>query len=987
PPLGIKNEDLASDPKLLPVEVGNDAWVDGRDALKVWALFGGRTDSARAPKTEQRLRLDALTDAVALENLLSDQLVPAIYGGGDLVAWAEIEKTERRNWIGQHADLSLKLGDSADLKAAWSYLITSDKQRLVPSLLDQLRLRGADFADAAYNLSRMATTRTNVLKAIKSNRLPQALLEAKRALLLGEPYARSLVDLVEEAMVCELDWPERLVVGYLVDRLKEVSPKPSPEHEIIELTVAEARTHQPENRDAHYLIRLSDYRLSDGVRALIGDVLHENPILPLRIVAAEGDVPADLLAFEPDPVGVLVSSFSDLSDAVSMLDNGRLPATFSLPVFAADEPPFCERAHSNPIILSFGEKPKKSLPAQFVHLKPGEVIGSALEKVSGTDATPVLISHPDLPITSEHLAIATSHYARFGEPPVLSLMRVNVSLLDRSVEVSPLTGSTAQVVSMVWLPMTVLSLQAARGLLLSLTEATEALIGAQTLMAPAGCSGRVTFAAGAEEKTSTKAEQVCKPLIARWIAGLREQNPPIAPNLPSLSSLRSLALQGPAAQRLTAESALDNCYRVLASVERLSSGRLEEAEADEIASSQSLEVLLAHGLHAELGESVIKLILGQREQVFADERTLRWALRAAGSCGMESKITHTLARSAPAIIAAYPDLLRQVFETLASTLSSHRIATVLLACIASSPASKTARFRHRVAEISRLYLEGPGARQVFAACGSDPHPQSVQAAFAVALSRDGSDFDRPLPPVEALQLAISNRDIKAITAVSRTFAENDTPLLDFLDLLRPFAKELAEMDLDETGLPFHQCQDDHEVALLALISGSETRMAALRQAENGEIGEELKAMMAASLCDSAAFIDHVNALGGDLGPKLAQVAPESTRWIFQAYNEAPSMEVEPSDGRVSVVMSSLDTDEDLIVPAVESVLAQSHEDLELLLIDDGSCRSHREALLEIAKRDPRIRAYTMPRNLGPYLCRNFALSVATGCFLAIQDAD
>ncbi|MEM9044965.1 MAG: glycosyltransferase family A protein, partial [Pseudomonadota bacterium] len=472
-----------------------------------------------------------------------------------------------------------------------------------------------------------------------------------------------------------------------------------------------------------------------------------------------------------------------------------------------------------------------------------------------------------------------------------------------------------------------------------------------------------------------------------WIAGLREQNPPIAPNLPSLSSLRSQALRGPAAQRLTAASALDNCYRVLASVERLSSGKLEEAEADAIASSQSLEVLLAHGLYTELGEALIKLILGQQEQIFADERTLRWALRAAGSCGMESKITHTLARSAPAIIAAYPDLLRQVFETLASALPSDRIATVLLACIASSPASKTARFRHRVAEISRLYLEGPGARQVFAACGSDPHPQSVQAGFAVALSRDGSDFDWPLPPLEALQLAISDRDREAITAVSRAFAENDTPLLDYLDLLRPFAKELAEMDLDETVLPFHRCRDDHEVALLALISGSESRMAALRQEDNGEIGEELKAMIAASLCDSAAFIDHVNALSGDLGPKLAQLAPISQRWIFQAYTEAPSMEVEPSDGRVSVVMSSLDTDEDLIVPAVESILAQSHEDLELLLIDDGSSRSHLEVLLEIAKRDPRIRAYTMPRNLGPYLCRNFALSVATGCFLAIQDAD
>jgi len=71
--------------------------------------------------------------------------------------------------------------------------------------------------------------------------------------------------------------------------------------------------------------------------------------------------------------------------------------------------------------------------------------------------------------------------------------------------------------------------------------------------------------------------------------------------------------------------------------------------------------------------------------------------------------------------------------------------------------------------------------------------------------------------------------------------------------------------------------------------------------------------------------------------------------------------------------------------AMESVLAQTFADFELLVVDDGS--SDGTASLAASLNDPRIRVERLPRNLGRATARNMAMGRARGRYLAWLDAD
>lgn len=78
--------------------------------------------------------------------------------------------------------------------------------------------------------------------------------------------------------------------------------------------------------------------------------------------------------------------------------------------------------------------------------------------------------------------------------------------------------------------------------------------------------------------------------------------------------------------------------------------------------------------------------------------------------------------------------------------------------------------------------------------------------------------------------------------------------------------------------------------------------------------------------------------------------------------------------------------EALLPQCVESVLAQTFSDWELLLIDDGSRDGSPTLCDGYAARDPRIRVFHKP-NGGVSTARNLGLEQATGPYIAFLDAD
>lgn len=71
---------------------------------------------------------------------------------------------------------------------------------------------------------------------------------------------------------------------------------------------------------------------------------------------------------------------------------------------------------------------------------------------------------------------------------------------------------------------------------------------------------------------------------------------------------------------------------------------------------------------------------------------------------------------------------------------------------------------------------------------------------------------------------------------------------------------------------------------------------------------------------------------------------------------------------------------------IRSILAQTHKNLEILLIDDGSTDGSGEICEAFARRDSRIRVFRQ-ENRGPSAARNLGLDAARGQYISFVDSD
>jgi glycosyltransferase involved in cell wall biosynthesis len=89
---------------------------------------------------------------------------------------------------------------------------------------------------------------------------------------------------------------------------------------------------------------------------------------------------------------------------------------------------------------------------------------------------------------------------------------------------------------------------------------------------------------------------------------------------------------------------------------------------------------------------------------------------------------------------------------------------------------------------------------------------------------------------------------------------------------------------------------------------------------------------------------------------------------------------------VSVLMTAYNR-EKYIVSAIESVLASSYRNWELIIVDDISSDRTLEIARSYAEKDERVKVFRNEKNLGDYPNRNQAAAYAGGKYLKYVDAD
>jgi len=118
------------------------------------------------------------------------------------------------------------------------------------------------------------------------------------------------------------------------------------------------------------------------------------------------------------------------------------------------------------------------------------------------------------------------------------------------------------------------------------------------------------------------------------------------------------------------------------------------------------------------------------------------------------------------------------------------------------------------------------------------------------------------------------------------------------------------------------------------------------------------------------------------------LAPLTTTKTMTHYDELTMEAPEKikDSTKISVILPAYNSETGIKI-AIESILKQTWQNLELLIIDDCSTDGTWEVIQQYAKKDDRLRIFQTEKNSGPYVARNIGLKHATGQFVTVNDAD
>jgi hypothetical protein len=93
-----------------------------------------------------------------------------------------------------------------------------------------------------------------------------------------------------------------------------------------------------------------------------------------------------------------------------------------------------------------------------------------------------------------------------------------------------------------------------------------------------------------------------------------------------------------------------------------------------------------------------------------------------------------------------------------------------------------------------------------------------------------------------------------------------------------------------------------------------------------------------------------------------------------------------TDAKVSVLVTAYNC-EKYIRHAIESLLTQTHQNIEILIANDASTDNTADCLQDLLQRDARLKLWNLPENVGTYAAKSILLDFAQGEYVVCHDSD
>jgi len=90
--------------------------------------------------------------------------------------------------------------------------------------------------------------------------------------------------------------------------------------------------------------------------------------------------------------------------------------------------------------------------------------------------------------------------------------------------------------------------------------------------------------------------------------------------------------------------------------------------------------------------------------------------------------------------------------------------------------------------------------------------------------------------------------------------------------------------------------------------------------------------------------------------------------------------------KVSIVIPVFNTEE-FLIEAINSILQQTLQEIEIIAVNDGSTDNSLQLLMELSKKDSRLNVISLEQNAGLSISRNTGLKHASGEFIYFFDSD